>query len=87
MNRMSHVLFLVLKTCQNRNPRGSWVRDISLAARHPSYRDKKLDTALNIQTIGCYSFASSMFLFQWGWSNQSSFLSINITETLSRKHK
>ena len=56
---MNHVLFLVLKTCQNPNPGDAKLRDIALAAKHPSHQSKKvkkLDTVFNIQTIGCYSF-------------------------------
>ena len=41
MNFVSHVLFLVLKTCQNSNPGDVQLRDISLAARHPSHQSKK----------------------------------------------
>ena len=33
-------LFLVLKTCQNQNPGEDQLRDVSLAARHPSHQNK-----------------------------------------------
>ena len=56
---MNHVLFLVLKTCQNPKPGDAKLRDISLAAKHPSHQSKKvkkLGTVFNIQTMECYSF-------------------------------
>ena len=59
MNHISHVLFLVLKTCQNPNPAEAKLRDTSRAARHPSHQSEKLDTVFNIQTIECYSFQGS----------------------------
>ena len=48
---MNHVLFLVLKTWQSSNPGDIKLRDISLAAKHPSHQSKKvktLDTVFNI---------------------------------------
>ena len=57
---MNHVLFLVLKACQNPNPGDAKQRDIS--SKHPSHQSKKvkdLDTVFNIQTIGYYSFQGS----------------------------
>ena len=59
---MNHVLFFVLKTCQTPNPGDNQLRDISLAIKYPSHQSKKvkkLDTVLNIQTVGCYSFHGS----------------------------
>ena len=43
-NHISHVLFLVLKSCQNPNPEDAQLRDIFFAARHTPFQSKKLDT-------------------------------------------
>ena len=71
---MNHVLFLVLKTCQNPKPGDAKVRDISLAAKHSPHQSKKvkmLGTVFNIQTIGCYSFQGSHSIcFSFSWSHQ-----------------
>ena len=42
MNHISHVLFLAPKTCQNPNPGDAELKDIPLAARHPSFQCKKV---------------------------------------------
>ena len=85
MYHISHVLFLVLKSCQNLNPGDARLRDISLAARHSSHQSITLDTVFNFQTIGWYSF-QGLHSIGFSFSRfEPSVLSINITETLSRK--
>ena len=39
---MNHVLFLVLKTCQNPNLGDAQLKNISLAARHPSHQSRNI---------------------------------------------
>ena len=56
MNHISHVLSFVQKTYQNPNPGDALLRAISLAARDPSHKSKKLDTIFNMQTIEYFSF-------------------------------
>ena len=42
MNDVSHVLSLILKTCENPNSEDAQIKDISLATRHPSHQSKIL---------------------------------------------
>ena len=56
MNHISHVLFFVLKICQNPNPGDAQLSDTTLATRYTSHQSKKLDTIFKIQVIGCYCF-------------------------------
>ena len=74
MNHVSHVLSLVLKTCQNPNPRDVHLRDIFLAAIHPSHHSKNVRHSFqhsDHRVLQFSGFTSNMFLFQQGWSHQS----------------
>ena len=59
MNHINHVLFHVLKTCQNTNPGDAHLRNVFLAAIFASLQAKMLGIIFNIQAIECYSFQGS----------------------------
>ena len=66
MNHITHLLFLALKTCQNRNHGDAQLEDITLAARHPSHQSKKVSDRFqysNHRVVQFSGFTSSMFLF------------------------
>ena len=74
MNHISHVLFVVLKTCQNRNLGDTQLRDKSLTTRHPSHQSKKIFNRFQHSDHGVLQFlgfASNIFLLKQGWSHQS----------------
>ena len=48
MNHINHVLFLILKTCQDPNPRDVQLRDIFFLVRHPPHKRKKIDATFKI---------------------------------------
>ena len=86
MNHISHALFLILKSCQNKKSGDAQPRYISLAARHLSHQSKKVRHRFqpsNHRVIQFSGFTSSMFLFQQGRRHQSYQLNYRkvITET------
>ena len=85
MNHISHVLFLILKKCQNPNPRNAQVRDITLAARIPRHKGKQLDTfsTFRPQCVKAFSIPFQYVSLLVGL--QPSVLSTNITEMLAQK--
>ena len=82
MNHISHVLFLVLKTCQNLNSGDAQLRHVTLAARHLSHQSKKVKHRFqHFSTVFrvCIQYVSPLV------GLEPSVLSINIAETSSRK--
>ena len=85
MNHLSHVLFLILKICQNPNPGNAQVKDITLAARIPTHKGKQLDTFSTFRPQSVKAFSIPFQYVSLLVGLQPPLLSTNITEMLSRK--
>ena len=69
-----YVLFFVLKSCQIPNPRDVQLMDTSFVANHPSQQNKSVGHRfqyLDHRAPQFLQLASSIFLFQQGFSRQS----------------